>query len=90
MALGDRLVLFTDGVTEEFDESDEIFSDERLLGLVPQAGASASELTQYVLRATHDFAGGRGQSDDITVVALGLLAAEAAEPLSPIDTVPAA
>lgn len=83
LSLGDRLVLFTDGVTEEFDESDEIFSDERLLGLLPQAGSSASELTQYVLRATHDFAGGRGQSDDITVVALGLLAAEVA----PIGTV---
>jgi hypothetical protein len=46
-------------------------------------------LTAYVLRATHDFAGGRGQSDDITVVALGLLAAEGAETREPVTTAPA-
>ena len=60
-----------DGVTEAFDETDEMFSDERLLDVAGQLGdVTASATTQGLLDAVEAFAGKRGQSDDITVVAL--------------------
>jgi sigma-B regulation protein RsbU (phosphoserine phosphatase) len=67
---GQTLVLYTDGVTEAFDEGDRMFSDERLLDVVPKFGAAAADTTCSLLRAVQEFAGEHGQSDDITVVAL--------------------
>ena len=67
---GDTLLLYTDGVTEAFDASDQMFSDERLLEVVSGLPDSAAGVTAGVLRAVHAFAGGHAQSDDITIVAL--------------------
>jgi sigma-B regulation protein RsbU (phosphoserine phosphatase) len=68
---GETLLLYTDGVTEAFDDADQMFSDERLLDVAGRLGdATASVTTQGLLDAVEAFAGQRGQSDDITVVAL--------------------
>jgi phosphoserine phosphatase RsbU/P len=67
---GDTLVLYTDGVTEAFDASERMFSDERLLEVVPTLADGAAGAARGLLRAVKDFADGHGQSDDITVVAL--------------------
>jgi phosphoserine phosphatase RsbU/P len=67
---GQTLVLYTDGVTEAFDDNDRMFSDERLLDVVPTLGNGAVDATRRLLQAVQDFAGEHGQSDDITVVAL--------------------
>jgi sigma-B regulation protein RsbU (phosphoserine phosphatase) len=84
---GQTLLLYTDGVTEAFDANEEMFSDERLLDVVPKLGLRASDATKSLLCAVHDFAGGYRQSDDITVVALqfGAEGAPAAGPGPPVE-----
>ena len=68
---GDTLLLYTDGVTEAFDDRDEMYSDERLVEvLAGMRPAGATVTTQELLRSVQDFAGNHGQSDDITIVAL--------------------
>lgn len=68
---GETLLLYTDGVTEAFDAADEMFSDERLLDVAATFGdAAPGAMTKSLVDAVESFAGSRGQSDDITVVAL--------------------
>jgi phosphoserine phosphatase RsbU/P len=68
---GDRLLLYTDGVTEAMDAGQRLFSDERLLG--EMAGLAAAEprrMVERIMAAVHAHAGGTPQSDDITLLAL--------------------
>ncbi len=66
---GDALVLFTDGVTEAFNEKMEMFNEEGLektLRSVP--GAGSSEIAEAILEDLKDFVGNEPQSDDITTL----------------------
>jgi serine phosphatase RsbU (regulator of sigma subunit) len=68
---GDGLFLYTDGVTEALDHSDEQFSQERLESWLGEAGAaSATELVEGVLAAVGTFVGSTAPSDDVTVMAI--------------------
>lgn len=68
---GETLLLFTDGVSEAFDQGDECFGEERLLAhLATSPGANARETTAGVLNAVRRHASGAIQSDDITVMAM--------------------
>lgn len=69
---GDVLVLYTDGVTEAFNEAEQLYGESRLdrcLGARP-AEASAAEILQGVVADVAAFAGAREQSDDITMLVL--------------------
>lgn len=67
---GDTLLFFSDGVTEAFDEADELFGEERLLAhLAERPGATALEIVQSLLKAVRTHAGLAKQSDDISIVA---------------------
>ncbi|MGH9370252.1 MAG: PP2C family protein-serine/threonine phosphatase, partial [Vicinamibacterales bacterium] len=67
---GDRLVLFTDGITEARDGRDEEFGEERLLALVAEHRAcSAPALQARLVDAVATFTGGRFQ-DDATLIVL--------------------
>ena len=83
-----RLVLFSDGVTEAFNDSDEPFGDARLLDTartLPVAQGPKLDVTDIV-RAVDDFTGEAPQFDDITCVVLcynGELRAEHAAPEPP-------
>lgn len=67
---GDRLLLYTDGVTDARNAEGEDFGDERLARLVSDsAGASASQLERRVIEQVHAFSGGRFD-DDVTVLAV--------------------
>jgi phosphoserine phosphatase RsbU/P len=69
---GDRLLCFTDGITEAANEADELFGEERLLQLlVEHRRQSASELSETILAAVADFSGGSFQ-DDVTLMALAV------------------
>ncbi len=69
---GDRLLCFTDGVTEAANDIGELFGEERLLRLlVEQRKQSASELRETILGAVADFSGGSFE-DDMTLVALAI------------------
>ena len=67
-----RLVMYTDGITEAFDEQRRQFGDERLVAVIEKAGlaGSAEELGSAILGEVSAFAGGAPQSDDITVLVL--------------------
>ena len=68
---GDRVVLYTDGVTEAMDEGDRLFGDERMLAeLARQPGASAAETVAGLAEAVRAFVGKREASDDLAIVAL--------------------
>ncbi|MGH9753571.1 MAG: PP2C family protein-serine/threonine phosphatase [Blastocatellia bacterium] len=69
---GDRLLCFTDGVTEAANDAGEMFGEERLLRLlVEHRHQSASELREAILAAVADFSGGSFQ-DDVTQVAVAI------------------
>ena len=68
---GDKLVIYTDGVTEAQDARGAFFGRKRLFDLVrAQAGTSATELHDAIQGAVRDFTEGAPQSDDITLVVL--------------------
>lgn len=68
---GDSLLLYTDGLTEVLNISNEEFGQERLGALVQQyADRPAPDLLQTIRRAVSTFGGGRPLVDDVTMVAL--------------------
>ena len=70
LARGDRVILFTDGVTEANNPEDEEFGEARLLGLLEQNRASsAGELQKRILNATSAFSRGHWH-DDVTLLVL--------------------
>jgi phosphoserine phosphatase RsbU/P len=67
---GDTFVLFSDGVSEATDASDDFYGEERLLAVLDSAGGTtAAETVTRVLADVRAFVGGAKQSDDITVLA---------------------
>jgi phosphoserine phosphatase RsbU/P len=71
---GDVLVLYTDGVTEDFNEHDEYFGEERLRDcIVRHQSASAKEIQEALLHEIKTFSGTASQSDDITLVVIRVL-----------------
>lgn len=70
-AQGDSLLLYTDGVTEVLNISNEEFGQERLAELVNQyADRPAPDLLQGVRQALSTFGGNQPLVDDVTMVAL--------------------
>ena len=69
MKPGDVLVLFSDGVTEAADPSDEDFGEERLAALVASMRERpAAEIVEAIESAVSEFTQGAPAADDITVV----------------------
>ncbi len=72
LAPGDRVILFTDGVTEACSPAGEEFGEARLLRLLEDhRNLSADELQAKILSAAAEFSGGRWQ-DDATLVVLAV------------------
>ena len=70
VAAGDRIVLFTDGLTEARNAADEEFGEERLLAAaIDHRACSAPALQARLAEAVATFAGGRMQ-DDATLIVL--------------------
>ena len=68
---GDRLVLYTDGVTEAFNPAAELYGAQRLADEVHVHGSGTSAaLIERVCQSVTKFAGTAPQSDDITLTVL--------------------
>ena len=70
---GDRLFLYTDGVTEALNESNDMYGEDRLLACLSQSCAGSKSCHELVLAVRDSLAayvGGADQSDDITMMAL--------------------
>ncbi|HVG22737.1 MAG TPA: SpoIIE family protein phosphatase [Thermoanaerobaculia bacterium] len=73
VAPGDRLVLFTDGVSEAADGAGEQFGESRIEELVTDCrDLSAAELQRTIVDAASGFSGGELE-DDVTLVLVRLL-----------------
>ena len=73
LAPGDAIVLYTDGVTEAFNNNDQMFSEERLEAVLRDvAGGRPEAIITAVSRAVRAFADGAEQSDDITAAVIRL------------------
>jgi serine phosphatase RsbU (regulator of sigma subunit) len=65
---GDLLAIYTDGITEAFNDSDEEFGEERLIqALQTHRGLSPHDLVATILDDVHRFSP-REHSDDITLI----------------------
>lgn len=68
---GDRIVLYTDGVTEAVNPRDELFTETRLLDwLNAKSDLGLAAITNSLLDAVGTFAEGAEQADDITLLLL--------------------
>jgi serine phosphatase RsbU (regulator of sigma subunit) len=67
---GDRLVLYTDGITEARNAADDEFGEDRLAGLaVEHRGCSAAALQTRIVADVAQYTAGRFQ-DDATLIVL--------------------
>jgi serine phosphatase RsbU (regulator of sigma subunit) len=75
---GDRLVLYSDGVTEAEDPTTAQFEEERLEACLRASGAlSADGVVECVIETVRAFASGYAQADDMTVLVVGYVGATA-------------
>jgi len=71
LAPGDKVVIYTDGVTEAQNAAGEFFGKKRLREIVTaHAAASCQSLHDAIQQAVTEFTEGAPQSDDITLVVL--------------------
>ncbi|MBN1252915.1 MAG: SpoIIE family protein phosphatase [Bacteroidales bacterium] len=67
----DKILLYTDGITEAFDEKGKIFSDESLLAVVNNMKDEGSEyFVKKIRKEIKNFTKDAEQSDDITILAI--------------------
>ncbi len=78
LAIGDTIVVFSDGVSEALSSTGEEWGDDRLLAAVQAASpGSAQLLVERLVAAVRDFTRGAPQSDDITAMVIRYLGAPA-------------
>ena len=69
---GERVVLYTDGLTEARDQSGELFGEERLEALVQRAStATAAEIQRQLVDALTGFTGAEWE-DDVTLLTIAV------------------
>lgn len=70
---GDKIYLYTDGVTEAINEKEELFGGERLKNILNiKKEKNVQDLCQQVRKEMNQFTGTAPQFDDITMLALEL------------------
>lgn len=85
LAPGDWLVIATDGVTEAFSASGEVFGNDRLEARISDfAAADPGDLIAGIAETIGAFAQGVAQSDDLTGLALKYEGASAADEGQPV------
>ena len=72
LARGDRVVFYTDGITERLDEQEQMYEIERLVALLDRStGIPAAALVERVIADVSAFAAGHESEDDQTLVVIG-------------------
>lgn len=72
-AKGDKLVLFTDGIYEEFNEAGLIFGEERLFELLKMnKNLPVDDLINKIFNVVINFCGKNSLQDDVTIMGIGL------------------
>lgn len=73
LAHGDRLLLYSDGLSDVVSPGGEMFDRERLASLVQDQAATPAELCRTVFDALADFQGNAAQYDDMALLVLGVI-----------------
>ena len=74
LAPGETLFMYTDGVTEAFNDREEAFAEERLRQVVTaHSGEGVQATARAVMENLKAFAGDVPQSDDIAILSLQYL-----------------
>lgn len=69
VAVGDKVVFYTDGITEAMNEAQEEFGEERLIEIVrSHGGRPPSEIIGAIRQALEDYRGTREVSDDYSIL----------------------
>ena len=69
LALGDVIVLYTDGITEAMNTDSDLFGEARLSRLVEEHGhLDSGELRERIMREVEAFVGAANQHDDMTMI----------------------
>jgi serine phosphatase RsbU (regulator of sigma subunit)/pSer/pThr/pTyr-binding forkhead associated (FHA) protein len=68
---GSIVLVYTDGVTEAMNPAEELFGSKRLEAILKNVPPDPSEAGEAVIREVKEFAAGRHQSDDITLLCFG-------------------
>jgi serine phosphatase RsbU (regulator of sigma subunit) len=69
---GDRLVVASDGFTEQADPSGEHFGEVRLAALISATGRRVGELGSHLFELIEEYQGAAAQSDDRTLLILDI------------------
>ncbi|MCQ2084798.1 MAG: SpoIIE family protein phosphatase [archaeon] len=69
---GDRMFMYTDGVTEAFNDKEELFGEDRLIEVLGHGLKTPEEIVSGVREAVKNFACDVPPSDDITMVCMAL------------------
>lgn len=68
---GDRVVMYTDGINESFDEQEQMYGLDRLRKLVAECQASPIRMGQTIIEDVRRNMGRHAQDDDMCVVCFG-------------------
>lgn len=75
--MGDKVVLYTDGIIETMDDKHEMYGMKRMLSKIKETAAkSCSDTITAILDDVKDFAKNDTQADDITMVAIRCISDE--------------
>lgn len=78
LAPGDKVLLYTDGITEAFDPEDNLYGDERLIRVLETfRRESTREILDALVDSVVAFSADAPQADDVTLLALQYLPAMA-------------
>lgn len=70
---GDRLFVYTDGVTEATDSKNELYGEDRLLNILKMTiGMSSKEILSFIRDDIEGFVNGAPQFDDITMLEMAV------------------
>lgn len=68
---GEKLFIYSDGITEATDENGDFFGEHRLMKVLEnQKHRSADDLGQYVIKTVEDYRGNARINDDLSIVVL--------------------
>ncbi len=73
MQKGDRIFIYTDGVTEASDSQNQLYGEERLINVLKMTvGMSSKEILSFVRDDIDGFVNGAAQFDDITMLEMAV------------------
>lgn len=85
MKAGDRLFLYTDGVSEAQNQEGNFYGEDRLLDVLSQHNQSPEDTLYFVSQSVEQFVNGAERSDDITMLELLYCGADQNAKILPAD-----